>query len=208
VHGSLRRGAGLQQRGLQHHGCAGEARGRRGPGRSLQSELGLNARDGLALARARRGAPAAARGGTLRVELTPEPEPRNPPPPDADIEAIITKGEKDTAALNSKIQEFTEAARQFTLDGGISLYDYKEEVGTSSGGVGRDGVRLRWPIVGALWATLSGSVAAPCFSRHCHNCRSSRRPMIAESSSPSPSAERPLAAASPASQPLPHPLRG
>ena len=46
---------------------------------------------------------------------------------DADIEAIITKGEKDTAALNSKIQEFTEAARQFTLDGGMSLYDYKEE---------------------------------------------------------------------------------
>ena len=46
---------------------------------------------------------------------------------DADIEAIIKKGEKDTAALNSKMQQFTDSAKQFTMDGGITVYDFKEE---------------------------------------------------------------------------------
>ena len=65
------------------------------------------------------------------THTAPPTHTHNPaPPPDADIEAIIKKGEKDTAALNSKIQEFTEAARQFTMDGGIgNVYEYKEEVG-------------------------------------------------------------------------------
>lgn len=44
---------------------------------------------------------------------------------DADIDAIIRKGEKDTNELNAKMQEFTENAMKFTLDGGMSAYDYK-----------------------------------------------------------------------------------
>ena len=46
---------------------------------------------------------------------------------EADIDSIIQKGEKDTKELNDKMQHFTEKAVKFTLDGGISLYDYKEE---------------------------------------------------------------------------------
>lgn len=47
---------------------------------------------------------------------------------DADIEAIITKGERETAALNNKMQQFTDNARKFTMDGGMTVYDYKDEV--------------------------------------------------------------------------------
>lgn len=47
---------------------------------------------------------------------------------DADVEALIAKGEKDTAALNAKMQQFTENAKAFTLDGGMqSVYDFKDE---------------------------------------------------------------------------------
>ena len=46
---------------------------------------------------------------------------------EADIDSIIQKGEKDTKELNDKMQQFTENAVKFTLDGGFSLYDYKEE---------------------------------------------------------------------------------
>lgn len=37
---------------------------------------------------------------------------------DADIDAIIAKGEKETADLNNKLQEYTENAMKFTMDGG------------------------------------------------------------------------------------------
>lgn len=47
---------------------------------------------------------------------------------DADIEAILTKGERDTRDLNDKMNKFTENAKQFTMDGGLSLYDFKDEV--------------------------------------------------------------------------------
>mmetsp|Transcript_40687 Transcript_40687/g.90456 ORF Transcript_40687/g.90456 Transcript_40687/m.90456 type:complete len:1088 (-) Transcript_40687:511-3774(-) len=45
---------------------------------------------------------------------------------DADIEAIIQKGEKDTKALNDKMQQFTDNAMAFTLDGGM-VYDFKDD---------------------------------------------------------------------------------
>ena len=45
---------------------------------------------------------------------------------DADVEAIIAKGEKDTKALNDKMAQFTENAMQFTMDGGIA-YEFKDE---------------------------------------------------------------------------------
>ena len=44
-----------------------------------------------------------------------------------DIDAIIAKGEKATADLNAKMQQFAEGAAKFTLDGGVSLYEYKDE---------------------------------------------------------------------------------
>ncbi len=43
----------------------------------------------------------------------------------ADIDAIIKKGERDTADLNQKMQTFTENAMKFTMDGGINAYDFK-----------------------------------------------------------------------------------
>jgi hypothetical protein len=117
----------------------GEAGAARGQGESGAGVWALHGSAAVA------GLPGAARHPTHARGALPAPNPsHNPPPPpppppshptpDADIEAIITKGEKDTAALNSKIQDFTEAARQFTLDGGMSLYDYKEEVGAFGGG--------------------------------------------------------------------------
>lgn len=64
--------------------------------------------------------------------LCPPPPPQPPSTPkhtsDADIEAILQKGERDTADLNDKMNKFTESAKQFTMDGGLSLYDFKEEV--------------------------------------------------------------------------------
>ncbi|KAG2500855.1 hypothetical protein HYH03_001616 [Edaphochlamys debaryana] len=45
---------------------------------------------------------------------------------DADIDAIIKKGERDTADLNQKMQQFTENAMKFTMDGGMA-YEFKDE---------------------------------------------------------------------------------
>ena len=45
---------------------------------------------------------------------------------DEDIDAIIKKGEQETAALNDKMQQFAEGAVKFTMDGGLdNVYDYK-----------------------------------------------------------------------------------
>ena len=44
-----------------------------------------------------------------------------------DIDAIIAKGEKATIDLNQKLQQFTDQAMKFTMDGGISAYDFSEE---------------------------------------------------------------------------------
>jgi SWI/SNF-related matrix-associated actin-dependent regulator of chromatin subfamily A member 5 len=46
---------------------------------------------------------------------------------DADIDAIIAKGEASTKELNDKLQDFTNDAMKFTMDGGISAYDFEGE---------------------------------------------------------------------------------
>lgn len=46
---------------------------------------------------------------------------------EADIDAIIQKGERSTAELNEKLQSFTENAMKFTMDGGMNVYEYEEE---------------------------------------------------------------------------------
>lgn len=46
---------------------------------------------------------------------------------DADIDTIVKKGEKETKLLNEKMQNFTEKAMNFTLDGGMNVYEFKEE---------------------------------------------------------------------------------
>jgi SWI/SNF-related matrix-associated actin-dependent regulator of chromatin subfamily A member 5 len=51
---------------------------------------------------------------------------------DADIDTIITKGEKDTKALNDKMASFTDDAMKFTMDGGVA-YDFKEEESDGEG---------------------------------------------------------------------------
>jgi len=58
---------------------------------------------------------------------------------EADIDAIIAKGEKATAELNAKMQQFAEGAVKFQLDGGLSLYEYKDEKAEAAGGGGGDG---------------------------------------------------------------------
>jgi SWI/SNF-related matrix-associated actin-dependent regulator of chromatin subfamily A member 5 len=46
---------------------------------------------------------------------------------DADIEAILAKGEQDTALLNEKMQQFTDkASKALAFDGGMSAYDFKD----------------------------------------------------------------------------------
>ena len=54
---------------------------------------------------------------------------------DEDIDAIIQKGEEETKNLNDKLQRFTESAIKFTLDGGMSVYEYADKEDTTFGGV-------------------------------------------------------------------------
>lgn len=42
-----------------------------------------------------------------------------------DVDAILAKGERETKELNDKMKQFEEDAIKFTLDGGLSAYDYK-----------------------------------------------------------------------------------
>lgn len=44
-----------------------------------------------------------------------------------DIDAIIQKGERSTAELNAKLQNFSENAMKFTMDGGLSAYEFEED---------------------------------------------------------------------------------
>ena len=39
----------------------------------------------------------------------------------------MLQGEKDTEQLNSRLAAFTENALKFTMDGGMSAYEYKQE---------------------------------------------------------------------------------
>ncbi len=64
-----------------------------------------------------------------------------------DIDAIIKKGERTTEELNNKLQNFTDDAMKFTMDGGISAYDFeevKEEENT-------DQVQQLKALMGANW---------------------------------------------------------
>ncbi|KAG1678034.1 hypothetical protein FOA52_000830 [Chlamydomonas sp. UWO 241] len=46
---------------------------------------------------------------------------------DADIDAIIAKGESETKALNDKMNQFTNDAMKFSMDGGVGDYKDKDE---------------------------------------------------------------------------------
>ena len=46
---------------------------------------------------------------------------------DEDIDAIIKKGERATSELNAKLQNFSENAMKFTMDGGLSAYEFEED---------------------------------------------------------------------------------
>lgn len=39
----------------------------------------------------------------------------------------LLQGERETNELNNKLAEFSENAMKFTMDGGLSAYDYKNE---------------------------------------------------------------------------------
>ena len=40
---------------------------------------------------------------------------------------LCVQGERDTNELNNKLAQFSENAMKFTMDGGLSAYDYKAE---------------------------------------------------------------------------------
>ncbi len=68
---------------------------------------------------------------------------------DQDIDAIIQKGQETTEELNNKLQNFTDDALKFTLDGGMSAYEFedakdKEEDNT-------DQVQQLKALMGANW---------------------------------------------------------
>lgn len=44
-----------------------------------------------------------------------------------DIDAIIKKGERTTTELNNKLQNFTDDAMKFAMDGGMSAYEFEEK---------------------------------------------------------------------------------
>ena len=46
---------------------------------------------------------------------------------DEDIEAIIAKGEAATKELTNKMEAFAEKAFKFSMDGGVSVYDFQEK---------------------------------------------------------------------------------
>lgn len=41
--------------------------------------------------------------------------------------AMHLQGERETSELNNKLAQFSENAMKFTMDGGLSAYDYKAE---------------------------------------------------------------------------------
>ncbi|CAG9463301.1 unnamed protein product [Pedinophyceae sp. YPF-701] len=45
---------------------------------------------------------------------------------DEDIDAILARGEQQTKELNDKMAQFTEQAMKFSLDGDLSVYEYKD----------------------------------------------------------------------------------
>lgn len=75
---------------------------------------------------------------------------------DADIEAILKKGETDTALLNEKMQQFTDKANKaLALDGGLSVYDFKDEAEEGEGGEKEKGASAAAVIKAAMaenWA--------------------------------------------------------
>ena len=76
-----------------------------------------------------------------------------------DIDAIIKKGERDTADLNQKMQQFTENAMRFTMDGGMA-YDYKvTAAGTRLCGLQAPSARLTPLLLPALCAEASLALA-------------------------------------------------
>ncbi len=46
---------------------------------------------------------------------------------DQDIDAIIQKGLRATDELNEKMKQYSENAKAFTLDGGFTAYEYKDD---------------------------------------------------------------------------------
>lgn len=46
---------------------------------------------------------------------------------DDDIDAILARGARETEELNNKMKEYTENAMQFTMDGGVNAYEFRDE---------------------------------------------------------------------------------
>jgi SWI/SNF-related matrix-associated actin-dependent regulator of chromatin subfamily A member 5 len=70
---------------------------------------------------------------------------------DEDVDALIAKGEAATKELNDKLQAFTNDAMRFTMDGGISAYDFQEEKQEEEGDADLAKIEQLKQLMGANW---------------------------------------------------------
>jgi hypothetical protein len=68
-----------------------------------------------------------------------------------DIDALIAKGEAATKELNDKLQSFTNDAMRFTMDGGMSAYEFEEEKPGEEGDADLAKVEQLKALMGANW---------------------------------------------------------
>ncbi|KAL4447228.1 hypothetical protein ABPG77_007261 [Micractinium sp. CCAP 211/92] len=68
-----------------------------------------------------------------------------------DVDALIAKGEAATKELNDKLQNFTNDAMRFTMDGGISAYEFEEEKKEEEGDADLAKIEQLKALMGANW---------------------------------------------------------
>ncbi|EFN58004.1 hypothetical protein CHLNCDRAFT_34395 [Chlorella variabilis] len=71
---------------------------------------------------------------------------------DEDVDALIAKGEAATKELNDKLQNFSNDAMKFTMDGGISAYEFAEDKeGAEDGDADLAKIEQLKALMGANW---------------------------------------------------------
>ncbi|KAL4443678.1 hypothetical protein ABPG75_011415 [Micractinium tetrahymenae] len=68
-----------------------------------------------------------------------------------DVDALIAKGEAATKELNDKLQSFTNDAMRFTMDGGISAYEFEEEKKEEEGDADLAKIEQLKALMGTNW---------------------------------------------------------
>ncbi|PSC72801.1 chromatin-remodeling complex ATPase chain [Micractinium conductrix] len=68
-----------------------------------------------------------------------------------DVDALIAKGEAATKELNDKLQNFSNDAMRFTMDGGINAYEFEEDKNTEEGDADLAKMEQLKALMGANW---------------------------------------------------------